>query len=198
MRQDLSIIANWVQPSSRILDLACGNGELLHYLQQHKNVSGYGLEIDPEHITACISRGVDVLEQDLNRGLKNFADNSYDTVIMTQALQVLRRQDLALAEMLRVGREAIVTFPNFAHWSSRFYLLLRGKMPMSKTLPHQWYDTPNIHLFTFKDFEILCAQQGIQILDRAVGDFAYQSNWKARWWPSMFGEVAIYRIGRQR
>ncbi|WP_027848954.1 methionine biosynthesis protein MetW [Marinospirillum minutulum] len=196
MRQDLTIIANWVKPKSRVLDLACGDGELLHYLEEHKSVTGYGLEIDAEQITACIARGVDVLEQDLNRGLSNFANSSYDTVIMTQALQVLRRQDLALEEMLRVGQEAIVTFPNFAHWTNRFYLSWKGQMPMSKTLPHQWYDTPNIHLFTFKDFEALCHEKGIKILDRTVGDFAYKSHWKARLLPNLFGEVAIYRIGR--
>ena len=196
MRQDLSIIANWVKPGSRVLDLACGDGELLHYLETEKQVSGYGLEIDAEKITACIARGVDVIEQDLNRGLKNFADDSYDLVIMTQALQVLRRQDLALEEMLRVGRQAIVTFPNFAHWTCRLHLALKGRMPMSKTLPHQWYDTPNIHLFTFSDFEELCREKGIRILDRAVGDFAYEGHWKARLWPNLFGEVAIYRISR--
>lgn len=196
MRQDLTIIANWVKPKSRVLDLACGDGELLHYLEENKGVVGYGLEIDADEITACIARGVDVLEQDLNRGLSNFADSSYDTVIMTQALQVLRRQDLALEEMLRVGQEAIVTFPNFAHWSNRFYLSWKGQMPMSKTLPHQWYDTPNIHLFTFKDFEALCHDKGLKVLDRTVGDFAYKNHWKARLWPNLFGEVAIYRIGR--
>lgn len=196
MRQDLTIIANWVKPKSRVLDLACGDGELLHYLEENKGVVGYGLEIDADEITACIARGVDVLEQDLNRGLSNFADSSYDTVIMTQAMQVLRRQDLALEEMLRVGQEAIVTFPNFAHWSNRFYLSWKGRMPMSKTLPHQWYDTPNIHLFTFKDFEALCHDKGLKVLDRTVGDFAYKSHWKARLWPNLFGEVAIYRIGR--
>ena len=196
MRQDFTIIANWVKPKSRVLALACGDGELLHYLEENKGVVGYGLEIDADEITACIARGVDVLEQDLNRGLSNFADSSYDTVIMTQALQVLRRQDLALEEMLRVGQEAIVTFPNFAHWSNRFYLSWKGRMPMSKTLPHQWYDTPNIHLFTFKDFEALCHDKGLKVLDRTVGDFAYKNHWKARLWPNLFGEVAIYRIGR--
>ncbi|MDR9469187.1 methionine biosynthesis protein MetW [Marinospirillum sp.] len=196
MRQDLAIIANWVKPSAHVLDLACGDGALLWHLETQKQVRGYGLEIDPEKITACISRGVDVIEQDLNRGLKNFADDSYDTVIMTQALQVLRRQDLALDEMLRVGREAIVTFPNFAHWRCRLFLAFRGRLPVSRTLPYQWYDTPNIHLITFKDFEALCADKNIRILDRAVGNLAYEDHWKARLWPNLFGEVAIYRISR--
>lgn len=196
MRQDLSIIADWIKPNSRVLDLACGDGELLHHLQAQKQVTGYGLEIDADKITACVARGVDVIERDLDRGLGNFGDNSYDTVIMTQALQVLRRQDLALKEMLRVGQEAIVTFPNFAHWRCRFYLTFRGQLPVSKTLPYEWYDTPNIHLITFRDFERLCADMGLKILDRAVGDMAYEGHWKARLWPNLFGEVAIYRLGR--
>lgn len=196
MRQDLAIIANWVEPGTRVLDLACGDGTLLHHLEENKQVSGYGLEIDADKITACIASGVDVIEQDLNRGLTNFADDSYDTVIMTQALQVLRRQDLALDEMLRVGREAIVTFPNFAHWRCRLYLAFRGRLPVSRSLPYQWYDTPNIHLMTFKDFEALCDDKKIKILDRAVGDLAYEGHWKARLWPNLFGEVAIYRLSR--
>jgi len=196
MRQDLAIIANWVKPATRVLDLACGDGTLMLHLQEEKQVSGYGLEIDADKITACIASGVDVIEQDLNRGLTNFADDSYDTVIMTQALQVLRRQDLALDEMLRVGREAIVTFPNFAHWRCRLFLAFRGRLPVSRTLPYQWYDTPNIHLMTFKDFEALCQDKGIKILDRAVGDLAYEGHWKARLWPNLFGEVAIYRLSR--
>ncbi len=196
MRPDLEIIADWVPPGSRVLDLACGEGELLSHLEASKQVRGYGLEIDPDKITACIARGVDVLEQDLDDGLQNFPDASYDLVIMTQALQVLRRQDLALDEMLRVAREAIVTFPNFAHWRNRLPLMLQGRMPVSKTLPYQWYDTPNIHLITFKDFEALCAKKGIKILDRAVGDFAYKGHLTARLWPNLFGEVAIYKISR--
>lgn len=194
IKQDLNIIASWVEPNSRVLDLACGSGELLSHLQSTKNVSGYGLEIDADQITACIARGVNVLEQDLNRGLSNFASQSYDTVIMTQALQVLRRQDLALEEMLRVGKTAIVTFPNFAHFSSRFYLALKGQMPISKLLPHQWYDTPNIHLFTFKDFEKLCQQLNIKIINKAVGNYAYKKTLAAKLWPNLFGEVAIYKL----
>lgn len=193
-KQDLNLIADWIEPNSRVLDLACGEGELLDYLQTYKGVTGYGLEIDAERITACIAKGVNVLEQDLNRGLSNFADQSYDTVIMTQALQVLRRQDLALEEMLRVGKTAIVTFPNFAHFSSRLYLACKGRMPMSKMLPHQWYDTPNIHLFTFKDFESLCKELNIKVLDRTLANYAYKTTLAAKIWPNLFGEVAIYKL----
>lgn len=195
MRADLDIINNWVAEGSRVLDLACGDGALLAHLEQ-RGVAGYGLEIDPNNITACIRRGVDVLEQNLDEGLDNFDAQSYDTVIMTQALQVLRRPDLTLDEMLRVGREAIITFPNFAYWRCRAHLALKGRMPVSKTLPHRWYDTPNIHLSTFADFERLCDAKQIRIRDRAVGNSQYEAHWVSHLWPNLFGEVAIYRVCR--
>ena len=167
LRDDLRIIQQWVKPSSQVLDLGCGEGQLLSYLQANKQVNGYGLEINPDKITACIRNGVNVLEQNLDDGLSNFADDSMDTVIMTQALQVVRRPDELLEEMLRIGKEAIVTFPNFGFWKTRFYLLLKGRMPMSETLPYNWYDTPNIHMCTFRDFEILCHEKK---------NFKYQKN----------------------
>ena len=152
LRDDHALIQRGVKPGSQVLDLGCGQGTLLQYLQRHKNVRGYGLEINPDNITACIRNGVNVIEQDLDNGLRNFKDNSIDTVIMTQALQAVERPDLLLDEMLRIGNEAIVTFPNFGYWRTRFYLMLKGRMPMSETLPYNWYDTPNIHMCTFKDF----------------------------------------------
>ena len=196
MRADLTLIADWIQPQARVLDLGCGEGELLAYLQQARQIHGYGLEIDPEKITTCIRRGVNVIEQDLDDGLSNFRDASYDVVIMSQALQALLRPDQMLDEMLRVGRECIVTFPNFAWWRCRLHLALKGRMPVSRSLPHQWYNTPNIHLTTFKDFEALCAQKSLKILARAVGNSAHQTHWTSHLWPHFFGEVAIYRISR--
>lgn len=197
LRDDLQIIQQWVKPDSQVLDLGCGEGTLLQYLRQHKNVRGYGLEIDPQKITTCIARGVNVIEQNLDKGLGNFADNSIDTVIMTQALQAVQRPDQLLDEMLRIGDEAIVTFPNFGYWRTRFYLLLKGRMPMSETLPYNWYDTPNIHMCTFRDFEILCREKGIRILNKTVVDDQHREHWTIRLWPAMLGEIAIYHITRK-
>ena len=196
LREDLAIIQQWVRPNSQVLDLGCGVGALLSYLKREKNVRGYGLEIDPNKITQCIANGVNVIEQDLDGGLGNFADGSIDTVIMSQALQAVKRPDVLLDEMLRIGNEAIVTFPNFGYWRTRFYLMLKGRMPMSETLPYNWYDTPNIHMCTFRDFEILCHEKGIRILNKTVVDDQHREHWTIRLWPSMLGEIAIYHIAR--
>ena len=197
LRPDLSIIQQWIRPESEILDLGCGEGELLSYLKYEKNVHGYGLEINPEKLTACIRNGVNVIEQNLDNGLSNFEDQSIDTVVMTQALQAVQRPDELLDEMLRIGKEAIVTFPNFGYWKTRFYLLLKGRMPMSDTLPYNWYDTPNIHMCTFRDFEILCREKGIRILNKTVVDDQHREHWSIRLWPAMLGEIAVYHITRR-
>ncbi len=195
-RPDLAIIQNWIQSGSRVLDLGCGSGDLLDFLQQKKQVHGYGLEIDDQKITECVAKGVNVIEQNLDDGLSNFKDQSYDVVVMTQALQAMKRPDLMLEEMLRVGKECIVTFPNFAYWRCRFYLALKGEMPVSKSLPHTWYNTPNIHLSTFRDFEQLCKSRNLRIIDRAVGNSEHESHWATNLWPNLFGELAIYRVTR--
>ncbi len=198
MRTDLQIIEQWIQPGSHVLDLGCGEGALLDYLQREKQATGYGLEINPDHITTCMSRGVSVIEQNLDtQGLHNFEDQTFDVVLMTQALQAVRRPDHVLDEMLRLGREGIVTFPNFAHWRLRWYLMSRGRMPESETLPYKWYNTPNIHLCTFKDFEALCHRKNFRILNRTVVDGEQRDRWLSRLWPNMLGQVAIYRIARQ-
>ena len=196
MRADLEIIKPWFTPGSRVLDLGCGDGELLHDLQQSLDINGLGLEIDPDNITACIARGVNVIEKNIDEGLASIKDNTFDTVVMTQALQVMHRPDKTVEEMLRIGKEGIVTFPNFAHWRARFYLALRGKMPVSKFLSYEWYDTPNIHFFTFKDFERLCIDRNIRIIERTVVDHAHRERWSNTLWPNMLGEIAIYRITR--
>ncbi len=197
MRADLNIIYDWIAPDSHVLDLACGDGVLLENLARHKGVTGYGLEIDADGITRCVARGVSVIEHNLDDGLASFSDQSYDQVIMTQALQALRRPDRMLHEMLRVADEGIITFPNFAYWRHRVHLGLRGYMPVSKSLPHAWYDTPNIHLSTFNDFEHLCRDQGLVIVDRAVGVGNHRGHWTSRLWPNLFGEIAIFRVRRQ-
>ncbi len=196
MRADLDIIQEWITPGSKVLDLGCGDGELLAFLQQQKKITGYGVELDHDNITACIEKGVNVIEKNIDEGLASIDDNSFDTVIMTQALQVMSRPDQIVDEMLRIGKECIVTFPNFGHWRARGYLAFRGRMPVSKFLPYTWYNTPNIHFCTFKDFEQLCVERNIHILDRTVVDNEHKHHWSIRLWPNMLGEIAIYRITR--
>lgn len=196
MRADLEIIRQWVRPGSRVLDLGCGDGQLLGTLQAELNVRGYGLEIEPANIARCLAVGVNVLQQDLNQGIANFSDNSFDTVLMTQALQTVRRPDRLLDDMLRVGRETIITFPNFGYWRTRLYLFMRGRMPISKALPYTWYNTPNIHLCTFRDFESLCRRKQIKIISRMVVDQHHRVGIGSRLLPNLLGEVAIYRVSK--
>lgn len=196
MRADLEIIQQWIPENSRVLDLGCGDGELLAWLKEHKNVSGYGLEIDPDKINSCIEKGVNVIEQDLDLGLGNFASNSFDVVVMTQALQVVHYPDRILQEMLRVGRTCIITFPNFGHWRCRWYLATRGRMPVSDFMPYTWYNTPNIHFCTFKDFEALCTEMQMQVLDRLAVDNQHRDHLGSKLWPNLLGEIGIYRVTR--
>lgn len=196
MRADLEIIQQWIPENSRVLDLGCGDGELLAWLKEHKNVSGYGLEIDPDKINACIEKGVNVVEQNLDLGLGNFASNSFDVVVMTQALQVVHYPDRILQEMLRVGRTCIITFPNFGHWRCRWYLATRGRMPVSDFMPYTWYNTPNIHFCTFKDFEALCKEMQMQVLDRLAVDNQHRDHLGSKLWPNLLGEIGIYRVTR--
>ena len=194
MRADLEIIQDWIPAGSRVLDLGCGNGDLLSSLRDTKQVSGYGLEIDPDNIALCIERGVNVIEQDLDKGLGNFASDSFDVVVMTQALQAVEHPDQILQEMLRVGRQCIITFPNFGHWRCRWYLASRGRMPVSEFLPYTWYNTPNIHFCTFRDFEALCQEQQIRVLDRLAVDHQHRNSLGSRLWPNLLGEIGIYRV----
>ncbi len=194
MRDDLQLISDWIPADASLLDLGCGDGTLLAHLQQHKQIRGYGLEINQDNLAACFEKGVNVLEQDLDEGLGNFQNHRFDYVVMTQALQAVLRPDQILNEMLRVGREAIITFPNFGHWRVRAYLGLKGRMPVSSTLPYEWYNTPNIHLCTVQDFETHCRKSNIRILERQVINRRHRSGLLARLWPNLFGEIAIYRV----
>ncbi|PJE53728.1 methionine biosynthesis protein MetW [Marinomonas polaris] len=196
MRSDLEMIDEWVKPNIRVLDLACGPGELLHHLIQNKQVKGYGLEIGPDDLNTCIEKGIPVLEQNIDEGLQNFDDQSFDLVLMTHALQQFRRPDLLIDEMLRIGKECIITFPNFGHWRSRLHLALKGRMPVSDFLPYNWYDTPNIHFFTFQDFERLCREKDIKILRWAAVDGQLKDHWWIRSMPNLFSETAIFHISR--
>ena len=189
-------IGDWIKENSRVLDLGCGDGSLLETLSNKNQVRGYGLEIDPDSISQCIGRGVNVIEQDLNEGLENFADASFDTVVMMQTLQALRYPHLVLDEMLRIGKQCIVTFPNFGHWRTRADLVFSGRMPVTKRLSHQWYDTPNIHFFTYKDFEALCVERNINIVNRNfVGGRASDLGLDSIW-PNLFAHTAVYRLSK--
>lgn len=163
---------------------------------QTKSVTGYGLEIDYAKITQAISNGVNVIEQNIDAGLGNFADASFDTVIMSQTLQAIHYPHVAVEEMLRIGQEGVIIFPNFAHWRCRYYLGTRGRMPVSKFMPYSWYDTPNIHFCTVRDFEALCAEMSIRVLDRAFVNMKDRSPWLAQRWPNLFAVNAIYRISK--
>jgi methionine biosynthesis protein MetW len=191
MRADFSTIAGWIKPASRVLDLGCGDGSLLSHLRESSEATGYGIEIDDAGVLASIGNGVNVLQSDLESGLAGFDDQSFDSVILSQTLQAMRRIELIVSEMLRVGREAIVSFPNFGHWSHRTQVLL-GRMPVSPSIPYQWYDTPNIHLCTVADFDALCVERGIHVLERVV---LHQTH-RVRLLPNLLGSLAIYRIRR--
>ena len=196
MRSDLELVAKLIQPNSRVLDLGCGAGDLLQHLQQQKSVIGYGLDKDAENIQLCLSRGVNVIEQDLDGGLGNFQDDAFDMVIMTDTIQAVHQPQLLLREMLRVGRECVVTFPNFGHWRCRLNLAATGRMPVSKHLPHRWYDTPNIHLCTFNDFEALCAELRMAILQRRVVDQRHNEHSLINLAPNLLGSYGFYHLGR--
>ena len=195
-RYDLQIIAEWIEPDSKFLDLGCGDGRLLQYLQQNKNTTGYGLELSPELVVQCIQRDVNVIQSDLDEGLSQFNDNSFDTVVLSLTLQAMHKPETLLREMLRVGKQGIVTFPNFAYWRNRLQLASSGRMPVSEELPYKWYDTPNIHLCTIQDFEHLC-----HLLDFRIEAFiAVNSNGKTnpglKLLPNLFGEIALCRFSR--
>jgi methionine biosynthesis protein MetW len=193
-RLDFDLLKHWITPNSRVLDLGCGDGSLLENLIQEKQVDGLGLEINADKITQCIAKGLNVLEQNLDDGLSNIGDNSFDTVVMTQTLQAMHFPHLVLDEMLRVGKQCIITFPNFGHWRCRAHLLSKGRMPVSEFMPYSWYDTPNIHFCTVNDFEALCQQKQIKIVNRAVVNQNNLSTWAARSWPNLFAVTAIYHV----
>ena len=193
LRPDLALICDWIAPGARILDLGCGDGNLLAHLAHTRAVRGYGLEIDPANVAACVARGVNVIQADLDDGLRDFETGSFDYVVMTQALQALQRPDQALAEILRVGRTGIVTFPNFGHWRVRSALAM-GRMPVTPSLPETWYNTPNIHLCTVADFEDLCHARSWQISHRLLLDRDHRTGARIRLAPNLFSEIAMYEL----
>ena len=192
LRPDLAVIAANVRPGSRVLDVGCGDGALLAYLQTHRGCTGYGVEIDDTNIQACVKRGVNVLQLNLDEGLTMFADQSFDVVLQIDTLQHLRNAEVMLRETVRVGRTGILAFPNFAHWPNRLSILT-GSMPVTKRLPYQWYDTPNIRVGTFKDFEVLAEKNGLQVTDA----FGLQNGQRVDMWPNLMAGTAVFKFERQ-
>ena len=192
-RADFAAIAGWIRMSSSVLDLGCGDGSLLRYLRESRRVTGYGVEIDDRGVLACVENGVNVIQSDLEHELSEFADGSFDYVILSQTLQAVRQSERVVHEMLRVGREGIVTFPNFGYWKNRLQVAT-GRMPVSENLPYEWFDTPNIHLCTIQDFERFCASRGVKILERKV----LTNDQPVTWWPNLLGALAVYHFGNGR
>lgn len=188
-RADFAAIAKWIKPNAQVLDLGCGDGSLLRHLKQARGVTGYGIEIDDAKVLASVRNGVNVLQNDLESGLLRFESKAFDYVILSQTLQAVRHTERVLKEMLKVGREGIVTFPNFGYWRHRLQILT-GRMPVSKELPYEWYDTPNIHLFTIRDFEAYCKTHGVRILERLVMVEATPVNVL----PNLRGSLAVFRF----
>ena len=185
----LHSIAQLVPHGSRVLDLGCGDGLLLAYLRDHKQCSGYGVEIDDTKVRACLQRGIQVLQLNLEEGLAIFEDNSFDMVLQIDTLQHLHNAEVMLRETARVGRSAVVAFPNFAHWPNRLSVL-QGRMPVTKRLPYQWYDTPNIRVGTYADFEILAQRMGLAVID----SFGLHQGREVRWLPNLLSSTAVFKI----
>lgn len=188
-RHDFAIIASWLTFNCKVLDLGCGDGTLLHYLQQSLEVRGYGVEKDDSNWLKSCKKNVNVLQMDLEAGLSVFENQSFDTVILSQTLQAMHNTEAIVMDMLRVGREVIVTFPNFGYWRNRLQIIA-GKMPVSKNLPHQWFDTPNVHLCTINDFDQFCADHDITVLERLV----LTDDKPVTMLPNMLGSLAMYRL----
>ena len=190
-RPDFAAIAAWIPQGASVLDLGCGDGSLLRYLKETRHVRGYGVEISDENIVACIKNDVNVIQGDLESGLSGFESNAFDYVLLSQTLQATRHTEALVQEMLRVGREGIVSFPNFGHWKARLQVL-RGHMPVSDELPYQWYDTPNVHLCTLHDFENFCRDLRVEILGRHV----MTGESEVELLPNLLGSTAVYRFQR--
>ena len=191
-RPDFAAIAAWVKPRAKVLDLGCGDGSLLRFLRDTRDVRGYGVEIDDANVLACFNNGVNVIQSDLESGLLSFESGSFDYVVLSQTLQAVKNTENIVKEMLRVSKEGIVSFPNFGYWKNRLQVI-SGHMPISETLPYQWFDTPNIHNCTLGDFEEFCSQHGARILERRVMNGIRQ----VKIFPNLLGMLAFYRFEQQ-
>jgi len=193
MRSDFSAIAQWIAPQSQVLDVGCGDGSLLEHLKTVKQAHVYGVELADDKVLACAQKDLNVIQQNLEGGLALFEDNSFDTVILSQTLQTIHQTARILSEIARVGKECIVSFPNFGHWSHRA-AVISGRMPVSKSLPYQWYDTPNVRVLTIADFEALAPAVGLELLDRVV----LHDGQTIKFLPNLRGSLAIYRARRAK
>jgi methionine biosynthesis protein MetW len=191
------VIINWVNKDTSILDLGCGDGSILEILSLEKNVKGLGVEIDPKNIQSCIDKGINVIEQNIDEGITNFKSKSYDYVLLSETIQVLKNPEQALLEITRIGKSSIVAFPNFAHWKSRLGLFFLGRMPKTNALPQEWYNTKNIHLCTIKDFESLCEKLEISIDKKTVINSNKESFLFKNIFPNFFGELITYQVSRK-
>ena len=199
IRVDLQLVADMIEPSTRVLDVGCANGDLLDYLATFKQVDGRGMEISTTGVNACVSSGLSVIQGDADRDLKDYPDDAFDYVVLSQTLQAMHAPKSVLEHLMRIGRRAIVSFPNFAYWRVRWYLAARGRMPVSETLPYQWHETPNIHFCTIKDFQELCRELNITVkrsifLDRKgrarrIGAAPFAAN--------LLGEQAVYLLSKR-
>ena len=191
-RKDFEAISHWIKPESSVLDLGCGDGELLVYLKESRNIIGYGIENDDAGILACVSNGVNVIQSNLESGLKEVGDGAFEYVILSQTLQAMKRTEAVIDEMLRVGTEAIVSFPNFGYWQHRWQLL-KGRMPVSDALPYEWHNTPNVHMCTVADFDAFCGRKNLRVLNRLVMNGEHEQTLL----PNLMGTLALYRLAKQ-
>lgn len=200
MRFDLRIITSFIEEGSRVLDLGCGTGDLLSSLREHKRVEGRGIEIDEKEVIACVEKGLPVLQGDMHEETRDLADGSFDYVILSQTLQQVYRPEQVIEEMLRIGKRGIVSFPCFSHYAIKAQLLFRSRAPVTKELPYQWYDTPNIRVITLKDFRKFCADRGIAILEEIAiaSPRGAESGRVVRLLPDWFARYGIFLISRDR
>ena len=191
---NLNFINKWITPNSSVLDLGCGQGSLLEKLTNSLKIKGYGIEIGNQNIELCLEKGLNIIEQDIDEGLENIGTKSFDTVILSETIHVLKKPDQALKEITRIGKNSIVTIPNFAHWSSRISLLTKGRMPLSDSHPNSWYESENLHLCTLKDFEDLCNTLNIKILDRILISSLNRNSAYLNFLPNLLSYYAMYKL----
>mgnify|MGYP001287334567 FL=1 len=192
-RKDFNLISEWIKPNSSVLDLGCGDGSLLKLLIEQRNIRGYGIDTSVEKIIKSLNNNINVINSDINHKLDYFSDNSFNYVILAQSLQVVENPVELIKEMLRVGDEAIISFPNMGYWKSRLYLFLKGRMPVTNELPHSWHSTPNIHLCTIKDFKEMCQVNKFTIIEEVINN-RDDINLSVNYFSNLFGESAIFRI----